>query len=577
MIIRTFGGEIPKLDPRSLPDNMAQRAYNCRLEDGRLVPLREPFTIQATADDTKTIFLHQDTWLAWSSIVHAAPGPVADDRLYYTGDGAPKMRVNGTVYPLALLPPTAAPAAALAGTPTSEAITARIYLITYVTEFDEESGPSVATAILDWKPGHTVDLTSFPAAPAGRGINRIRIYRSLVSDSTAQFYFVDEISSAATSYTDSKTDRDLAEPLPSLGWAPPPDGLQGLISLPNGFMAGFVGKKVYFSEPWHPHAWPAKYSVTVDHAIMALGAVETTLAIATTGMPCVMQGTAPESMSMTRYEAAFPCVNARSLMDVGYAVIYATHDGLVAVSPGAPPQLITSGGLIARDQWKRYIPASLIAGKYGGRYVMSYQHRNKSGEVVGGTLLLDLSGEQPFITRVGTVAAAFFHNPESGRLYFVHDKAIKEFDSLASVRGMMSWRSKLFTGNSVSYGAFMIVPSSGEQTAEEADAIAARQAENAAFNASLFALDGAILGAMNTTPLNVLTANGDNMLRDSVQQASLSVQIIGDGEVLATVTEYDRLVRLKAVKRARNWEVDISGNIDISEFRLGTSGREVGR
>lgn len=574
MIIRTFGGEIPKLDPRVLPDNMAQHAYNCRLEDGRLVPLRLPFKTAAVAANTQTIYQHANEWLAWDTPVHAAPGPVADDRLYYTGDGAPKMRVAGTVYPLALPAPSAAPAVALTGTATSSNITSRVYVITYVTQFDEESGPSPATSVLDWKPGQTVNFSAFPAAPAGRGINRIRIYRSMVSDSTAQYYFVDEISSGATSYNDSKLDYQLNEALPTLGWKPPPDGLQGLVAMPGGFMAGYVGRRVYFSEPWHPHAWPEKYSIALDYPVVALGVTDSTLVVGTTGKPYSLDGSAPDNIDPRLHNMALPCTNAKTMVTVGNYVIYASLDGLVAVSPGGAPSVITSGNLIAREAWKQYLPASLVAGRYGERYIMSYEKKDKRGNNQTGTLLLDLSGEQPFITRTDTRASAYYQNTETGRLYYVLDAAIHEFDSPLSVRGMLNWRSKLFTGQSVTYGACMVEPSAGEQTADEVAAIAAQEEANAAYNASIFATG--ITGYSGGTVLNVIMVNGDDMLRENVDVPTIALRLFGDGKLLATVTEYGRVVRLPAIQRARAWEIDIACNVDISEIRIGTSAQEVG-
>lgn len=105
MRLMGFIGEIPKLIPRLLPDNAAQRASNTRLTNGGLEPVRQPRFIQTFADvpvgGYQTIYRNGEEWLAWEGLVHAAPGPVADDRLYFTGDGVPQMRVDSTDYALA--------------------------------------------------------------------------------------------------------------------------------------------------------------------------------------------------------------------------------------------------------------------------------------------------------------------------------------------------------------------------------------------------------------------------------------------------------------------------------------------
>lgn len=126
-----FSGEIPRAQPTQLPDAGAQYALNARLENGALVPFRRSRLVrrfsEAAPGSIRSIYLHQGEWLRWSSAVNAAPGPVAQDRLYFTGDGEPKMRVAGKVYALALPYPVVSLYGAVLGTPTSTDVTTRVY------------------------------------------------------------------------------------------------------------------------------------------------------------------------------------------------------------------------------------------------------------------------------------------------------------------------------------------------------------------------------------------------------------------------------------------------------------------
>src|SRR5690554_4312899 len=101
-----FAGEQPKIIPRLLGDNFAQAAYNTRLDDGGLTPIRKQRFVQQLSDVPPegfgTIYYHGGVWMAWPGLVYAAPGPVATDRLYIMGDGAPKMMVGPATYALAL-------------------------------------------------------------------------------------------------------------------------------------------------------------------------------------------------------------------------------------------------------------------------------------------------------------------------------------------------------------------------------------------------------------------------------------------------------------------------------------------
>src|SRR5690606_18334280 len=107
---------------------------------------------------------------------------------------------------------------------------------------------------------------------------------------------------------------------PSRHWTAPPDALSGLTAMPNGMMAAFVGKDLYFCEPFRPHAWPEIYVLTTDFPIVALGALGTTLWVLTEGYPYRVSGTTPGSMVMDKVEANLPCVNARAVVDLGHAI-----------------------------------------------------------------------------------------------------------------------------------------------------------------------------------------------------------------------------------------------------------------
>ena len=144
-----FEGEIPRIVPRLLPENAATKSTNARLESGGLTPYRKPkFTARLpgviTNGAVRTIYRDDGVvpsqWLSWDKQVYIAPGPVAADRLYVMGDGAPKIRAGGAWYPLALPFPTAAPVATPSGTGTGDVFT-RVYAYTWVSQFDEETEP----------------------------------------------------------------------------------------------------------------------------------------------------------------------------------------------------------------------------------------------------------------------------------------------------------------------------------------------------------------------------------------------------------------------------------------------------
>lgn len=569
--LNRFGGEIPRIQPRLLPDNMAQLAFNCRLDDGALASMRDSWPVMSVDPATQTIYKHLESWLAWNSLVHVAPGPVAQDRLYFTGDGVPKMQVAGNTYPLAIPTPSTAPGATLGGTATSETITARIYVFTWVSSFGEESAPSPASAVVNWKPGQTVTVSGFPAIPAGRAITKMRLYRSISSSNVAHLYLVAERDAATGNWSDAVPDSQLGEALPSLNWTPPVSTLQGMVALPNGIMAAFDGRELYFSEPWIPHAWPSIYKLTVDAQIVGLAATESALVVMTSGKPYLVQGTAPDSMSMMQLDVNLPCISAKSIVDLGYAVVYASYDGLVSVAGGSA-KLVTQG-LIQREAWLRYTPSSFVAAQADGRYILSYSRLLGDNSTELGCLLLDLTGEQPFLRRSNITAQAFHYNLAGGRLYYANEGSLFEFDSELSPKLTLNWRSKPFVTAGVNFAAIRIDATryeTAQQSLEQAQDDAGIIASNAA------AFSGSLGGSLGSGSLNLRTVNGDAMIRKITQQKTLSVRVIADGNTVAVISEYNKPMRLPAGFLARTWEIEVSGNIDIAEIRMATTIKELG-
>ncbi len=99
-----FGGLVPRTHPTLLPDGCATVAHNCKLKNGKLVPLREPIAISGkkvnyeaglnSIGDARTLYLWKlrdgsTEFVAWgTSDIDVVEGNIADDkfsRLFVTG------------------------------------------------------------------------------------------------------------------------------------------------------------------------------------------------------------------------------------------------------------------------------------------------------------------------------------------------------------------------------------------------------------------------------------------------------------------------------------------------------------
>ncbi|PTM61908.1 hypothetical protein [Phreatobacter oligotrophus] len=568
--ITGFSGEQPRVLPTMLPDAGAREAWDVRLDDGGLTPTRRSRLVATVTANHRTIYRHNGTWLSRAGDVHFAPGPVAQDRLYYTGDGAPKMQVAGVVYPLALPPPAAALTASATGSGTGEVFT-RLYVYTWVTSFGEESEPCPVSNELLWQSGKTVTLTGFASAPAGRGITKQRIYRSQTGKVGTYLYLIAERNASNSDFTDTVPVDTFGESLPSADWNAPPDGLTGLVSMANGMMAAFTGRDVYFCEPWRPHAWPEKYVLTVDYPVVALAAIDTTLLIMTEGQPYVAQGTHPSTMAQKRIELNLPCINARGVVNLGFAVCYPSHDGLVSMSAGGTPSLVT-GNLFRKDDWQALSPQTAIGSQLGQRYMMFYDtmvgtRRN------AGAFAIDLSGTA-FLVRHTITAGAAWYDLRNSALYYCAPGSgeVQELHPTEGSPNVLSWSSKEFLLPAPHNFGVILVDSLAALTAADQ---AALDADRAAVLAQLAAaIPISDLGApINAKPIGELLVGGDVF---SVSLAAISgpefeAIVIADGEPKFSIRHLDRPVRLPAGFKARSWEIAVRSNVSVKQITLATS------
>ncbi len=499
------------------------------------------------------------TWFEWNTIVDVVPAPIAANRLYMTGDGEPKIVLDGaTVYPLAVKSPASALSASVTGTPDPATQATVIYAYTYVTAFDEESAPSPSSNEVLRSGGMNVTLTGFVAPPDNRNYNRIRIYRSQTSASgVTDFYFIAEVvlPVPTPSWIDVVEDNPIQEPITSLNYDPPPSNLTGIISLPNGMLAGFVGKKLYFSEPWLPHAWPEKYVQTTNFDIVGLGSFGSSVAVMTTGQPYVVSGTTPDQMIMEQLEVNYPCVNKRGIVDLGYVVAYPSTDGLVTIS-SAGAQIATRQ-IISREKWLKMSPDTFISAQYDGRYVACYNYTNVDGSNEIGSIIIDLTGEQPFIVRVDMYSDYLFFEIGAGKLYGVNGQIATEWDSLRQSFMNVTWRSKKFVHSGhVNFGAILADTETLQVGIGDLTALPFIVIEDATFVTGV-----GDSGAFGSAP--------------SANTVPFGIRVYADGNLISTVTKENAVARLPAGFLAKTWEIEITGERMVTGAFLAWSPSEL--
>ena len=236
-----------------------------------------------------------------------------------------------------------------------------------------------------------------------------RIYRINTGLSYAQYELVDTIAIGTTVYADSKLDTQLANVLPSQYWDYPPDELSGLTYMSNGIVVGFVGKDLYFSEPYRPWAYPIDYRLSVSSPIVSIISLGSTIIVTTEENPYSVTGIDPNSMTPLKMPDPIASVAARS--SVGYTTggIYAAPNGLYLVD-GVKGLLLTKDHYTV-DEWSALHPETMHSYIHDHKVFIFY---SKGGDE-GGLVFNLISGQ---VTPLDFYTECAYVDPKTDILYF---------------------------------------------------------------------------------------------------------------------------------------------------------------
>lgn len=478
--VTAFNGLKPISDPTLVDQGTATVANNVKLTSGAIEPLKGPSALMSlTKTAPQTIFRYGDSaneteyWLEFLARTYVMRSPIVNNQfgMLYWADGtdvryAPNnLIVSGNSYPGAsykLGIPAPANKVTVSGTSPQSVTTTetRTYVYTYVSAFGEEGPPSLASNVSTLDNESPVQLSNMSSAPSGDyNITLKRIYRSSAVGVSASFQFVAEIPVAQTTYTDTITQANLGEVLPSEDWVAPPANLRGLKMMANNVAAGFVENTLYLSEPNLPHAWP--HQIPVEHKIAGIGTFGQAVVVLTDSFPYIV--TAVDPAAATSEKLAFPqaCVSEDSIVDTGNSVIYASPDGLVQIGSGGVD--IITKNLFTKEKWQEYNPSSIRATIYENRYMAFFTRTNGTR----GILVFDFSGQGALLTssdiNASAAVTATYHDAKTDTLYMAQGSSIVRYD--AGIAIPYQWRSKNFRMPfSINFGFGQLISSSYPMT-----------------------------------------------------------------------------------------------------------------
>jgi hypothetical protein len=253
----------------------------------------------------------------------------------------------------------------------------RAYVYTWVSADGEEGQPSPPTIALGSASAGIWNLTMTPPTvtdTANRTLTTLRIYRTETgTDGTVAFFFVAELPITTTTFADNIPSTTVVNSgiLASEDWAAPPTDLVGLVSMPNGMVAGWRNNEVWFCEPYRPHAWPVKYMVGVESPVVGLGTIDQNLMILTDGQPYVATGVHPSVMALRKVQPLEPCTSSGSIVSSPNGVLYTSNNGLIMIGPAGGQNLTFN--TIRKDEWSQLLNLRTVRASFfmNGYYAYS--------------------------------------------------------------------------------------------------------------------------------------------------------------------------------------------------------------
>lgn len=458
LVIDNFMGELPGVSDQSKPIDAAAKAVNV-LVQGDLVPWSFTSTVDKTLSNDNKAVVRIDGITYTIPAGSVALSPVVNDlrgRVYYTYDTAPtssgrtayvvnskgtdgqllsdttNVRVLGVAIPntpnITVTHTTLTP-------PDKEVGVSTYYACTLTNMSGEEgalSSPSNNAVLYS-------NSTVVIARPAGISDTYIKSWNIYMAND-GQWQLLVEVPYATSSYTlvgDAAKYPPLGETCPSMDWEMPPADLKGLVPMAGGFMAGYSGRSICFSEAYLPHAWPPMYSLPTQYDILGIVPVNNGAVVITTGRQYLVTGSQPSTMQMQQLEMDAGCVSRDSIVDMGDYAIYASHLGLVKL--GLDGIELISEQAFPRYYWGTLSVTTIKAMRLKHYYVFA---------VGGTTYVLDTGTKQ--ITRTDKINVATlyrgFYDATNDRTYVINTSKQLLSVGLSAATGA-EWESRPLANN----------------------------------------------------------------------------------------------------------------------------------
>lgn len=614
--LEDFGGMVPRMSPRLLPPNMAVSAKNTKLLNGEARGFRVPREITDLSSESFTVKrayrvqyatlydLYGDTddfWLAFDSLdVDVVRSPIVNDRYdryYWAGDGRPmyntrnRMIAGDPAFYLGVPRPNNKPTV----TPPAGSDSTRAYVYTFVSAYGEESAPSDPTVATGNAGAWTIsNLDTTVDDGANRNVTRKRIYRTVTGNNSALYFLVADINLAETSHNDNQADDvvTLNSTLESTDWGEPITDMEGFVVMPNGYLVGWAGRRLVFSEPYRPHAWPAGYELSTEFEIVGLAVWGSTLIIGTKSQPYIGQGVTPAAFVTQKMDSVEPCLSRRGMVATVLGAYYPSINGLVLLNTSGLS--VVTQDILTKEEWAEYNPSDIFAAQLGLQYIAF--NSSDFGFVFNPTEPKTKLVELTAFTNVAGIETDRY----TGNVNLISDDKVLDWDPEGAERLFWTWKSKEFhLPKHVNFGAVKIKFNTTIDDLEEEDLQAFSDYNDARFaaghlntlnghmlNGEQIAYDGSFVEEDFGLPqyLGALAGGLYDLALIAAQVPAVRfIAYVHPGNGVEPVAVYDRtvfdenIIRLPAGFKRDVWQFEMISNTEVYSVTIAETGKDLAR
>jgi hypothetical protein len=333
--------------------------------------------------------------------------------------------------------------------------------------------------------------------------------------------------------------------------------------------------------PGKPWAWPLDYRRTFEYDIVAIENVGGNLVVLTGAYAYRVAGNDPFTLSVAKIDTPYPCLSKRSVVNMGYGVLFATYGGLAMWSAQGLLALATKY-IHDWDTWDDGIdPTTIVGHFFNDKYFGSHS---------AGSFLFERDDQiGGYYITAGHKFNSAWTDPETNTVYTASDSigSITQWGNSAWPLRPMEWKSKtLVTKDYINIGAARVV-ADYTITAEDAAAYTTYNNSVATYNAAIWVdseqlqpvngptdyVDSGGVVANNFGELNRTVVHGDGLTR-TARTAPANYTVIfqlwqNKNLVMTRALTDSNIFRCPTGYKSDTFEVSVSGSARVRAIHVG--------